>query len=360
MNATVTDISPIMSRSGEFEFHAEQSQSPLCENTPPRFSPVAHSYDYEYAKNPRPVAPVRRPNRVSNQRNSFDDNDTVTSVDTSFRRILLQNSRSIDETRHHHSSPDSSISPVSNQNTSGSAAFALASALSSESVLENGSATASASTSTSTCASTSGSFEHQVPNNPPQQSNTNRESDEERRLREEAESEALARALMAEEAMASYNQSTAFLQDHADQYSEEDLNALRAIMAEESPLILAGVEDGEDMEGEGEMGDSEELSYDALLNLGERIGDVKQERWALKAKDEIAKLPCKHFCVETMAKGKDENDSDVKCLVCQYPYENGEEICKLPCGHYFHKECISQWLMAKDFCPYCRQCIVSE
>ncbi len=160
--------------------------------------------------------------------------------------------------------------------------------------------------------------------------------------------------------MASYNQSAAFLHDHADQYSEEDLAALRAIMAEESPLI--GEEDMMEGGDEGDImdDDSEELSYDALLNLGERIGDVKQERWALKAKDEIAKLHCQKFCVETMAKGKDENDSDVKCLVCQFPYEGGEEVCKLPCGHYFHKECVSQWLMAKDFCPYCRQCIVSE
>lgn len=173
------------------------------------------------------------------------------------------------------------------------------------------------------------------------------EAEEERRRREEAESEALARQLMEEEAMASYNQSTAFLQDNVDQYSEEDLAALRAIMTEE-----------ENATAEANAMDDSEMTYETLLQLGERIGDVKSERWAMKAKKEIAKLPSLKFCKETMAKGKDENDCGVKCLVCQFPYEESENVRKLPCGHYFHDECIDQWLSAKDFCPYCRTCIV--
>uniref|UniRef100_A0A7S3Q5R0 RING-type E3 ubiquitin transferase n=1 Tax=Chaetoceros debilis TaxID=122233 RepID=A0A7S3Q5R0_9STRA len=183
----------------------------------------------------------------------------------------------------------------------------------------------------------------------------NEETAEDKRLREEAESEELCRALMAEEAMASYNQSTHFLQDHADQYSEEDLAALRAIMAEESPIVEEHG-DGDEFE-EGDYESDEELSYDALLDLGERIGDVKQERWAVRAADEIAKLTCKTFC-KAMGEGKDENDADVKCLVCQFAYEEGEKVTILPCRHYFHSECVGQWLGAKDFCPYCRQCIV--
>lgn len=177
---------------------------------------------------------------------------------------------------------------------------------------------------------------------------TREESDEERRLREEAESEALARQLMAEEAMASYNQSTAYLQDNADQYSEEDLAALRAIMNEEEAAEEANA-----------MNDSD-MSYETLLHLGERIGDVKTERWAMKAKAEISKLPSLKFCKDSMAKGKDENDCGVKCLICQFPYEESENVRKLPCGHYFHDECVDQWLAAKDFCPYCRTCIVAK
>jgi len=180
------------------------------------------------------------------------------------------------------------------------------------------------------------------------------ETEEVRRLREEAESEALARQFMAEEAMFSYNESAHFLQENANEYSEEDLAALRAIMAEENP-VLEGELEGDEEEGM----DSADMSYEALLNLGERIGDVKSERWAMRAKHEIAKLPSNKFCM-SMAKGKDENDSGVKCLVCQFAYEEGETIRLLPCMHYFHHECVDQWLMAKDCCPYCRQCIIVE
>jgi len=173
------------------------------------------------------------------------------------------------------------------------------------------------------------------------------ETEEERIRREQEESEALARQMMAEEAMASYNMSANFLRDHADNYSSEDLAALQAAMAEE---------DSE--EEEFDEGPSAELSYDTLLRLGERLGDVKQERWAMVAKEQISKLPTFKFSTCEEATLKDRDDSEVKCLVCQCPYEEGDLLRRLPCKHCFHAECVDQWLMNKDVCPYCRQAIV--
>ena len=176
------------------------------------------------------------------------------------------------------------------------------------------------------------------------------ENEEERLRREEEESEALARQLMAEEAMASYAQSSNFLRAHANEYSEADLLALEALMAEEDPMNDEAEEDGDG---------SEELSYDALLRLGDRIGDVKAERWAMRARQEINKLQTVTFCDE-MVHEKNENDCSVKCLVCQCEYENGEKLSVLPCSHTFHKDCIEQWLLEKEHCPYCRQSIADE
>jgi len=172
------------------------------------------------------------------------------------------------------------------------------------------------------------------------------ESESERLARELSESESLARQLMAEEAMVSYQVSTEFLRDNADQFSQEDLAALQAAMAEEDPEV----EDDEEYE-DGEM------SYDALLRLGERIGDVKEERWALVAKKMIESIPIVKF-EKSMADGKDENHTEVKCLVCQFAYEEGEELRKLKCDHCFHKECIDEWLGSKDTCAFCRKSIV--
>mmetsp|Transcript_29173 Transcript_29173/g.62031 ORF Transcript_29173/g.62031 Transcript_29173/m.62031 type:complete len:323 (-) Transcript_29173:122-1090(-) len=183
------------------------------------------------------------------------------------------------------------------------------------------------------------------------------ETEEDRMQREIEESEALARQLMAEEAMASYAMSTDFLRDNADQFSSEDLAALQAAMAEEYPEAnneeLAGHEEEE------EEGDSQEMSYDALLRLGEQIGNVKDERWALIAREKMNQLPTLAW-VPSMAEGKEENHTEVKCQVCQFPYEEGDVLRQLPCQHCFHKDCVDSWLETKDTCAFCRKSIVPE
>lgn len=179
------------------------------------------------------------------------------------------------------------------------------------------------------------------------------ETDEERMQRELEESEALARQLMAEEAMASYAMSTEYLRENADQFSSEDLAALQAAMAEEDPEN--DIDEGDDEDDST----SQELSYDALLRLGERIGDVKEERWALVAREKIDQLSTLVW-TPSMAEGKEENHTAVKCQVCQFPYEEGDELRELPCEHYFHKECVDSWLETKDTCALCRKSIVPD
>jgi hypothetical protein len=179
----------------------------------------------------------------------------------------------------------------------------------------------------------------------------NEKTDEERQeqaRREEEESIALARELMAEEAMAvSYAMSVDYLRHNRDQFSEEDLAALQAVME-------ADEEEAQELEVEDDG-----MSYELMLRLGERMGDVKSERWSRVAREKISALPTFQFDPKTVC-GKDENDCEVKCLVCQFQYEKEEGLRRLPCGHCFHTECVDQWLMSKDCCPYCRTAIVKE
>lgn len=174
----------------------------------------------------------------------------------------------------------------------------------------------------------------------------------ERARREEEESISLAQQLMAEEAMASYAAlSIDFLRHNRDQFSAEDLAALQAAMDEDQEEPEEG-DNGTD--GDGGM------SYELMLRLGEQVGDVKTERWTQVARGKIDALPLFRFDPETV-RGKDVNDCDVKCLVCQQQYEKGELLRKLPCGHCFHAEsCVDQWLLTKDFCPYCRDPIMKN
>jgi len=180
--------------------------------------------------------------------------------------------------------------------------------------------------------------------------NVSEESDDERRRREEEESIELARMLMAEEAMASYQNSFQLLRSSAHQLSQEDYDALQAVLAEEQREQEA--EEAAELEDE-----DGELTYETMLRLGDCIGDVKSERWGLVAEKHIKKLPVFSFDPERMG---EDLDSEHKCLVCQYDYEKGERLRRLPCGHCFHTECVDQWLKDKDFCPYCRSSIVEE
>lgn len=182
--------------------------------------------------------------------------------------------------------------------------------------------------------------------------NEEEETEEEKLQREIEESEALARQLMAEEAMASYAMSAEYLRENADQFSSEDLAALEAAMAEEAPI--SNVEEEIDFDDD----DPNNLSYDALLQLGERIGDVKEERWALIANKKIQEIPTVLFN-QCMAEGKDENHTEVKCLICQFPYDDQDVLRRLPCGHCFHQECNDNWMKSKDTCAFCRKSIVS-
>mmetsp|Transcript_15546 Transcript_15546/g.26991 ORF Transcript_15546/g.26991 Transcript_15546/m.26991 type:complete len:253 (+) Transcript_15546:99-857(+) len=187
-----------------------------------------------------------------------------------------------------------------------------------------------------------GSHRHSSP-----QLRTNDDEDAaERARREEQESIELARMLMAEEAMASYEHSYAismeYMRQNQYQFSAEDLAALQAAMEEDQDEA----EEDADLEGPD--------NYELMLRLGERLGDVKSERWAQVAQQKIHTLPLISFNPDNMNE-KDGNDCDAKCLICQCQYERGDQLRKLPCGHCFHGEsCVDQWLLSKDFCPYCR------
>ena len=191
---------------------------------------------------------------------------------------------------------------------------------------------------------------------PPRQLNEDEITAQQRAQREEEESLELARALMAEEAMAAYAQSIDYLRSNQDQFSEEDLAALQAAMDDEQHQHEVEINaDAEEAIDEDDNGDS----YEFMLRLGERMGDVKSERWAQVAQQKIDKLSIVQFDPATVNE-KDANDCDVKCLVCQEEYCKGEYMRQLPCGHCFHKDCVDQWLLSKDFCPYCRTTLDKE
>ncbi|CAL1162004.1 unnamed protein product [Cladocopium goreaui] len=55
-----------------------------------------------------------------------------------------------------------------------------------------------------------------------------------------------------------------------------------------------------------------------------------------------------------LAAGPDDINSakfEPTCVICIADFAPGELLARLPCGHTFHKECVSQWLRQHGKCP---------
>ncbi|KAG0004820.1 hypothetical protein BGZ65_012619 [Modicella reniformis] len=48
------------------------------------------------------------------------------------------------------------------------------------------------------------------------------------------------------------------------------------------------------------------------------------------------------------------NRISTSCPICLCDYEDLEELRHLPCDHYFHKDCVDEWLKLKRTCPLCK------
>ncbi|XP_071731433.1 E3 ubiquitin-protein ligase MBR1-like isoform X2 [Rutidosis leptorrhynchoides] len=91
--------------------------------------------------------------------------------------------------------------------------------------------------------------------------------------------------------------------------------------------------------------DIDNMSYEELLALEERIGNVNT---GLTEENILS-------CLKQKAYVAVSGQSDTEpCCVCQEEYKNGDDLGSLKCGHDFHTNCIKQWLLQKNSCPVCK------
>eukprot|EP01049_Picozoa_sp_SAG25_P005199 SAG25_NODE_347_length_9358_cov_86.358315_8_plen_335_part_00 len=48
------------------------------------------------------------------------------------------------------------------------------------------------------------------------------------------------------------------------------------------------------------------------------------------------------------------------CPVCQEAFATGDQWLRMPCGHFYHGDCLTPWLKEHNTCPTCRQEIEEE
>ncbi|KAM6593574.1 uncharacterized protein LOC133029084 [Cannabis sativa] len=124
---------------------------------------------------------------------------------------------------------------------------------------------------------------------------------------------------------------------------------LAEIMMLHSGLLMGNRVDIHDRFREMRL-DVDHMSYEELLDLGERIGYVNT---GLK-EEEIGRCLRKIKLSISNDWSRLPVQADKKCSICQEEFETDDDMGKLDCGHGFHTECIRHWLSHKNTCPVCK------
>uniref|UniRef100_A0ACD5VS54 Uncharacterized protein n=1 Tax=Avena sativa TaxID=4498 RepID=A0ACD5VS54_AVESA len=99
--------------------------------------------------------------------------------------------------------------------------------------------------------------------------------------------------------------------------------------------------------------DVDNMTYEELLELGERIGHVNT---GLREDEIIRNLrKVKHPAFDSSFRFPTEIEK--KCSICQEEFEANDEMGRLHCGHSYHVYCIKQWLSQKNVCPVCKTAV---
>ncbi|XP_020100238.1 probable E3 ubiquitin-protein ligase HIP1 [Ananas comosus] len=93
--------------------------------------------------------------------------------------------------------------------------------------------------------------------------------------------------------------------------------------------------------------DVDNMSYEELLALEERIGNVSTGLSEEKIMNHLKQRKYFSLTLEPLAETE-------PCCICREEYVEGDELGRLDCGHDFHTACIKQWLVIKNLCPICK------
>ncbi|GAB2269601.1 hypothetical protein Dimus_004526 [Dionaea muscipula] len=115
--------------------------------------------------------------------------------------------------------------------------------------------------------------------------------------------------------------------------------------------VLFGMSDMHDQHRDMRL-DVDNMSYEELLALEERIGNVCT---GLSEETVLSRMKRRRY----LSSMREEQTDMEPCCICQENYNDGEELGTLDCGHDFHTDCIKQWLARKSLCPICKTTALS-
>ncbi|CAJ2675989.1 unnamed protein product [Trifolium pratense] len=128
----------------------------------------------------------------------------------------------------------------------------------------------------------------------------------------------------------------------------------RGIMALQGRMRMGRRFNSHDLYREWRL-DVDNMSYEQLLELGERIGYVNTGLEEDEIEPYIMKTKFQQLCEDAS-----KHQVDKKCSICQEEYEADDEVGRLNCDHLYHFQCIQQWVGHKNFCPVCKQQVAAR
>lgn len=138
--------------------------------------------------------------------------------------------------------------------------------------------------------------------------------------------------------------------DHREEMTHE---SLQQRLAFENNLIL-GALGYQDQHRDMRL-DIDDMSYEELLDLGEKMGTVSTALTEEALAKCIRQSTYGHITSkEMMACCSNSAEDEIKCSICQEEYVAEDEVGKLICEHLYHVTCIYQWLRQKNWCPICK------
>lgn len=74
----------------------------------------------------------------------------------------------------------------------------------------------------------------------------------------------------------------------------------------------------------------------------------------LQLDESVARPTAKKASVDSLDRRGDEDFLGETCVICLHAFEMNDDVTALPCAHFFHRECVSKWLLERcRSCPIC-------
>ncbi|XP_062230848.1 probable E3 ubiquitin-protein ligase RHG1A [Phragmites australis] len=102
--------------------------------------------------------------------------------------------------------------------------------------------------------------------------------------------------------------------------------------------------------------DIDDMSYEQLLALEERIGNVNTGL----ANEKISSCVMEVACCSSGRTCTQNDQENASCIICLEEYKLEDSLGRLRCGHDFHADCVKKWLQVKNACPVCKAAAAAD